>query len=67
MSDFQYSIAGRGPGETMKTVSEPANTVNKRVADYLLNLTAGNFSGKLHLTFENGKIVHVVNEKYIKP
>jgi len=47
--------------------AEPASLVNKRVTDYLLNLTAGNFSGKLHLTFENGKVIHVVNEKYIKP
>lgn len=47
--------------------TEPASVTNKRVTDYILNLTAGNFTGKVRLTFENGKIVHIVNERTIKP
>lgn len=50
-----------------KQPAEPAILVNKRVAEYLLNLTAGNFTGKVRLTFENGKVIHIVNEKTIKP
>lgn len=48
-------------------LAEPASSVNKRVTEYLLNLTVGNFTGKVRLTFENGKVVHIVNEKTIKP
>lgn len=47
--------------------AESTILVNKRVTEYILNLTAGNFTGKVRLTFENGKVVHIVNEKTIKP
>lgn len=46
---------------------EPANSINKRVNDYILNLTASNFFGKVELTFENGKVIHITQTKSIKP
>lgn len=36
------------------------------ILDKILALTRTGFFGKLHLTFENGKIVHGVEERAIK-
>jgi hypothetical protein len=49
-----------------KSEPDKASANVNRVLDKILALTSGNFYGKLHLTFENGKIVHVIEEKHLK-
>jgi hypothetical protein len=40
---------------------------NIKIHEYIESLTAGNFTGKVRLTFDNGKVVHMIQEKMIKP
>ena len=81
MSEQQYSIAGRGPGQSLSLQDNKLDTFQKRQAakvnppdetnsstiEYIKKLTAGNFYGNLSLTFTAGKVTLIKKEQTIKP
>jgi len=39
----------------------------RNVLNLLLNCASNDFYGKIHITIEKGKVVHVVKEESLKP